>query len=65
MLSLRPPSLNDQIAGFLRDEHIEGAVIAYGRIGSRPTVLAIGKATPDHRWGALTPFPPSPVPQSR
>ena len=48
MLSLRPPSLNDQIAGFLRDEHIEGAVIAYGRIGSRPTVLAIGKATPDH-----------------
>ncbi|ALJ13048.1 serine hydrolase domain-containing protein [Sphingopyxis macrogoltabida] len=45
--SIRPAPLRTQIAGFLAEEHIGGAVIAYGRIGSRPTVIAMEQATPD------------------
>jgi len=40
-------SFSDRLALFLRDEGIGGGVAAYGRIGSPPTLLAVGKAAPD------------------
>lgn len=40
------PAFEAQIARFLRDEGIGGAVVAYGRIGGAPRLLALGEAEP-------------------
>lgn len=47
VLALRPDPLTAGLSHFLDDEHISGAVVADGLIGSPPRLLALGHAAPD------------------
>ncbi len=44
-LMRRPPSVEEVVAEFLRDERIPGAVVAFGRVGAPPKVIALGRAS--------------------
>lgn len=47
-LITQPKTLEEHLTHFLQSEKINGAVIAYGAMGSKPTVLAIGYANSPH-----------------